>query len=112
MSITNHGSSRSDTAFTPFNPIQEDDHQPLATSLKPLSSATLTVRIIKSFEFRTQKALVLQDVDLERETVGGLMGRCREGRYCETVNKSLAFLPLMWLRLPFRWKSVMKEPAL
>ncbi|RSH89455.1 hypothetical protein EHS25_002004 [Saitozyma podzolica] len=53
------------------------EHEPLATELKPITAATLTIRIIKSFEFRTQKSLVLKEVDLEKITVGELMERCR-----------------------------------
>jgi len=37
---------------------------------KPKTSATLTLRIIKSFEYRTEKSLVLHDVNLETVTVG------------------------------------------
>ncbi|KAJ7285561.1 hypothetical protein C8J57DRAFT_1285178 [Mycena rebaudengoi] len=38
----------------------------------PKSSATLTLRIIKSFEFRTERSLVLHNVNLETTTVGEL----------------------------------------
>ena len=62
-----------------FRPNADDPSQPLATTLRPLTSATLTVRIIKSFEFRTTKSLVIKEVDLERVTVGRLMEMCREG---------------------------------
>ena len=62
-----------------FRPNPDESSQPLATSLKPLTAATLTVRIIKSFEFRTAKALVLKDVNLVELTVGALMEKCREG---------------------------------
>jgi len=55
------------------------DYEPLATSLQPLTSATLTVRVIKSFEYRTQKALVLRELNLEVMTVIELMERCRAG---------------------------------
>lgn len=65
-----------------FRPNADDPSQPLATSLKPLTAATLTVRIVKSFEFRTAKALILKDVDLTRVTVGQLMDMCREGEFC------------------------------
>ncbi|GFZ44676.1 UPF0538 protein [Saitozyma sp. JCM 24511] len=59
-------------------PPHLSEHEPLATELKPITAATLTVRIIKSFEFRTQKSLVLKEVDLEKITVGELMERCRK----------------------------------
>ena len=39
---------------------------------KPNTSATLTLRIVKSFEYRTEKSLVLHDVNLEITTVGKL----------------------------------------
>ncbi|CAG7846244.1 SubName: Full=Uncharacterized protein {ECO:0000313/EMBL:CCA68849.1} [Serendipita indica DSM 11827] len=45
---------------------------------KPLSSATITVRIVKSFEYRVAKALVLHDLDLEKTTVGDLKQKARE----------------------------------
>ncbi|KZT58968.1 hypothetical protein CALCODRAFT_450794 [Calocera cornea HHB12733] len=50
----------------------------------PKTSATLTVRVIKSFEFRTEKSLVLRDYNLETETVGSLK---------ERVKKDLQTLP-------------------
>jgi hypothetical protein len=45
----------------------------------PLSSATITVRVIKSFEYRTEKSLVLHALDLEHMTVGDLKERVRNG---------------------------------
>ncbi|KXN87734.1 UPF0538 protein C2C4.04c [Leucoagaricus sp. SymC.cos] len=51
----------------------------LTTNLsRPKTSATLTVRIIKSFEFRTEKSLVLHDINLEKTTVGQLKDIARE----------------------------------
>jgi len=44
----------------------------------PKTNATLTLRIIKSFEFRTEKSLVLHGVNLETTTVGQLKERARE----------------------------------
>ncbi|KAA1478373.1 hypothetical protein DENSPDRAFT_788041 [Dentipellis sp. KUC8613] len=38
----------------------------------PKTAATLTIRIIKSFEFRTERSLVLHDLNFERTTVGDL----------------------------------------
>jgi len=43
----------------------------------PKTSATLTVRIIKSFEFRTEKSLVLHNINLETTTVGQLKDNVR-----------------------------------
>lgn len=45
----------------------------------PKTRATLTLRIIKSFEFRTEKSLVLHDVNLETTAVGQLKETARQG---------------------------------
>jgi hypothetical protein len=45
---------------------------------KPKASATLTLRIIKSFEYRTEKSLVLHDINLETTTVGRLKEVAKE----------------------------------
>ena len=57
---------------------QEQYHEPLSSELLPQTDATLTIRIIKSFEFRTQKSMVIKGVNLMEETVGGLMQRVRD----------------------------------
>jgi hypothetical protein len=46
---------------------------------KPKTDATLTLRIIKSFEFRTERSLVLHSVDLETTTVGTLKAMAQQG---------------------------------
>ncbi|KAI9566543.1 hypothetical protein HD554DRAFT_2025364 [Boletus coccyginus] len=38
----------------------------------PRTEATITVRVIKSFEYRTERSLVLHKLNLETTTVGGL----------------------------------------
>lgn len=45
----------------------------------PRTDATLTIRIIKSFTFRTEKSLVLQHLNLEELTVGELKDIARKG---------------------------------
>ena len=45
----------------------------------PTTSATLTLRIIKSFEYRTEKSLVLHGVNLESTTAGELKDIARQG---------------------------------
>ncbi|KAK8844613.1 hypothetical protein IAR55_006460 [Kwoniella newhampshirensis] len=70
------------------------EHEPLATELHPISDATLTVRVIKSFEFRTQKSLVLQHLDLRNLTVGQLMDRVREA-----IKTQSGFKPYRTLKL-------------
>ncbi|KAF7984076.1 hypothetical protein HWV62_17636 [Athelia sp. TMB] len=44
----------------------------------PKTSATLTLRIIKSFEFRTERSLVLHAINLETTTVGELKELARQ----------------------------------
>lgn len=52
--------------------------EPLTNEIKPKTSATLTIRVIKSFTFRTEKSLVLHDVNLLTTTVGGLKERVKQ----------------------------------
>jgi len=52
----------------------------LTTNLaRPKTSATLTVRVIKSFKFRTEKNLVVHNINLEITTVGQLKEIARQG---------------------------------
>lgn len=44
----------------------------------PKTAATLTVRVIKSFEFRTERSLVLRNINLEKTTVGELKAIARQ----------------------------------
>ncbi|KAF5386632.1 hypothetical protein D9615_001769 [Tricholomella constricta] len=50
----------------------------LTNIARPKTSATLTVRIIKSFEYRTERSLVLHEVNLETCTVGQLKDIARK----------------------------------
>ncbi|KAJ3726310.1 cytoplasmic protein [Lentinula raphanica] len=52
-----------------------DVHTNLA---RPKTSATLTVRVIKSFQYRTERSLVLQNINLETTTVGQLKDISRQ----------------------------------
>jgi hypothetical protein len=62
-----------------FHPQEQGQyHEPLSSELLPQTDATLTIRIIKSFEFRTQKSMIIKGVNLMEETVGGLMQRVRD----------------------------------
>ncbi|KAG0248309.1 hypothetical protein BG011_000222 [Mortierella polycephala] len=47
-------------------------NDPLSSTLAPSTAATLTIRVIKSFEYRTSKNLILHNVDLNTTTVGQL----------------------------------------
>ncbi|THH27624.1 hypothetical protein EUX98_g6567 [Antrodiella citrinella] len=44
----------------------------------PKTAATLTLRIIKSFEYRTEKSLVLHNINLETTSVGQLKDIARQ----------------------------------
>ena len=52
----------------------------LPSDAQPRSSVTLTVRIIKSFQFRTQRSLVLHNIDLDTTTIGQLKDTARQGK--------------------------------
>lgn len=54
------------------------DHEALTNTLRPLSDCFLTIRIIKSFTYRTSKNLLLPHVDVTKTTVGQLKDICRE----------------------------------
>jgi len=61
------------------NASAEGDFDNTPTNLtKPLTAATLTIRVIKSFTYRTERSLVLHDVNLETTTVGQLKERVRQ----------------------------------
>ena len=45
----------------------------------PRSRATLTIRVVKSFEFRTERSLVLHHVNLEQTSVAQLKDMVRKG---------------------------------
>lgn len=59
----------------------DSPHELLASELKPVTDATLTIRVIKSFEYRNEKSLVLKDLDLTKLTVGELLEKCKAGGY-------------------------------
>ncbi|KAI1788450.1 hypothetical protein LXA43DRAFT_1025199 [Ganoderma leucocontextum] len=44
----------------------------------PKTDATLTVRVIKSFEYRTERSVVLHHINLEETTVGQLKEKVRQ----------------------------------
>ncbi|KLO11999.1 hypothetical protein SCHPADRAFT_915788 [Schizopora paradoxa] len=50
----------------------------LTNEAVPKTSATITVRIIKSFEYRTEKNLVLHSLNLETTTVAALKDIARQ----------------------------------
>lgn len=58
---------------------QSDFSDVLTNLALPKTSATLTLRIIKSFEYRTERSLVLHNINLETTTVGELKELARAG---------------------------------
>lgn len=52
----------------------------LTNTTRPLTDSVLTVRVIKSFEFRTTKNLILHHADLTTMTVGGLKEYVLKGK--------------------------------
>lgn len=66
--------------FHPYRPVLDDDFENKETNLsRPLTDAVITIRVIKSFAYRSMKALVLKNVDLTTLTVAELEERCRKG---------------------------------
>jgi len=59
----------------------------LTNEALPKTSATITVRIIKSFEYRTEKNLVIHAINLETTTVVGLKERARQAIRSESKWK-------------------------
>lgn len=56
------------------------DSDNLTNHLRPTTDAILTVRCIKSFEYRTCKNLILHNVNLEVMTVGELKELIKESK--------------------------------
>jgi hypothetical protein len=51
----------------------------LTNETLPKTEATITIRVIKSFEYRTERSLVLHKLNLETTTVGELKEIARQG---------------------------------
>lgn len=51
----------------------------LTNEAVPRTEATITVRVIKSFEYRTERSLVLHKLNLETTTLGVLKETVRQG---------------------------------
>lgn len=55
------------------------DWDPPTNTLRPSTDSLITVRVVKSFAYRTCRNLVLDHLNLEETTVGDLKARCMEG---------------------------------
>lgn len=60
---------------------QSSPHELLSSERQPTTNATLTIRCIKSFEYRTEKNLVLQHLDLTTLTVAQLIELCKDSEF-------------------------------
>lgn len=57
----------------------------------PKTDATLTIRVIKSFEYRTERSLVLHHINLEQTTVAQLKDKVRQGNRRYTHHECNSF---------------------
>ncbi|KAI9632092.1 cytoplasm protein [Dioszegia hungarica] len=76
-----------------YDPLRSDE------AFHPLNNATITVRIIKSFEYRTFRGMVLKGVNLGEVTVGELMERCKRDIKTAPGYKAYRNLELDTLKL-------------
>ncbi|TKY89681.1 hypothetical protein EX895_001466 [Sporisorium graminicola] len=63
--------------FHAFNPQADFSDNKETNNARPLTDAVITIRIIKSFEFRSMKAYVLKSIDLTTTTIAQLEQLCR-----------------------------------
>ncbi|RHZ74081.1 hypothetical protein Glove_227g108 [Diversispora epigaea] len=77
--------------YDPYNnssKMTQEVSSVLSNTLNPPNSATLTIRLIKNFEYRTVKYLILHEVNLETTTVGKLKNIIKE-----KINTIAGFKP-------------------
>lgn len=63
-------------AFAPQSDFLDNSE---TNTTRPATDAVITVRIIKSFEYRSMKPFVIRGIDLTRTTVEMLEDKCRNG---------------------------------
>lgn len=64
--------------FHAFNPQADFLDNKETNNARPLTDAVITIRIIKSFEFRSMKAYVAKSIDLTTTTISQLEDMCRK----------------------------------
>lgn len=64
--------------FHAFNPQGDFLDNKETNVSRPLNDAVITIRIIKSFEFRSMKAYVIKSIDLTTTTIAQLEELCRK----------------------------------
>jgi len=77
----------------------EGTSDPLTNTRKPASDATITVRVIKSFEYRNAKNLVLHHLDLHQLNTDQLLQLCRTHIASAPGWKTFQNLPLDTFKL-------------
>lgn len=65
-----------------------DIEEPLTSNSRPLTTSTLTIRVVKSFPYRNVKNMVLQNYDLQNKNAKDLFDDC-----LQKINKEGAFRP-------------------
>ncbi|CAR26695.1 hypothetical protein ZYGR_0H05180 [Zygosaccharomyces rouxii] len=65
-----------------------DTEEPLTSTGRPLSNATITVRVIKSFPYRNVKNIIFQNYDLRSKSPQDLLKDCQQ-----RINSEGAFRP-------------------
>lgn len=70
--------------FHAFKPQADFSDNKETNVARPLTDAVITVRIIKSFEYRSMKAYVIKSIDLTTTTIAQLEEQCRK----EVVSNS------------------------
>ena len=63
----------------PFKPQNDYLDSTVTYLTRPKTDAVITVRVIKNFEYRAMKALVLKHCDLTKMTVASLIDHCKKG---------------------------------
>ncbi|QLG74046.1 hypothetical protein HG535_0F05580 [Zygotorulaspora mrakii] len=53
-----------------------DSAEPLTSTGRPLSYATITVRVIKSFPYRNVKNIIMKNYDLQKKSAKDLLNDC------------------------------------
>lgn len=71
-------SSTATTTTTNAESTAGHDYEALTNTLKPITDCFLTIRVIKSFEYRTTKNVLLPHVNARETTVGQLKDLVRD----------------------------------
>ena len=79
---------------------------------RPKTDATLTIRVIKSFEYRTERSLILHHVNLEETTVGQLKELARQGNPCHCLTFYAASPTVKTLLQQFRHNQAGSRTAI